>query len=368
MTNVAILGAGQIGRAAYKIITDLREYSKGKTYINIDAFVVDVSHENISKLAYGSHFMADLYTCTVEELTKLLVDSNTTHVINALPFFLNEKVATAACAAKCSYIDFTEDDSAADRVQEIYKDSNLDCAVKCGLAPGFVNYIGYDLVNMITFPESLTVSVGALPRAVSIDANHPEQSYNLTWSVDGLVNEYIRPCRVKENGMEREITPLSKQVKVIIDGTEYEGAHTSGGVGSLIRDLKDVPNIHYMTLRYPGHYEYIRSVLKATKGDFEKMKQIFLDKFPFTNDDVIVVYSTATGKSADNVSLRMSYSNKFYGVDGMTGIQVTTAGSAVAILELMLTGKLKGIVNHSTVKLSDFTSTEAYGNYYKTSK
>ena len=64
----------------------------------------------------------------------------------------------------------------------------------------------------------------------------------------------------------------------------------------------------------------------------------------------------------------MGYSNRFFGVDGLTGIQSTTAGSGVAVLELMLEGKLQGIVNHDTVDLIDFTNTRAFRKYYKTAK
>ncbi len=95
---------------------------------------------------------------------------------------------------------------------------------------------------------------------------------------------------------------------------------------------------------------------------------MFLEKFPFTDDDVIVVYATATGTDATGAQVRRAYSNRFYGVDGFTGIQATTAGSGVAMLELMLAGKVEGLVNHDTVSLAKFTSTTAFGKYYKTSK
>jgi saccharopine dehydrogenase-like NADP-dependent oxidoreductase len=366
MTKVAILGAGQVGRAVYKIITDLREDSD--TYSGIDAFVVDSSEDNIHKLVYGSHYVVDLTASTQEEITKLLVDGRVTHVINALPFVFNVKVASAAAAANCSYIDFTEDDVMADKVQEIFRGSNLNCAVKCGLAPGFINYVGYDLVGKMDTPDSLLISVGALPRTVSYDRAHPENSYNLTWSVDGLVNEYIRPCRIRKNGEEMEVAALGGLVKVVLDGTEYEAAYTSGGIGSLARDLTNVPNVHYMTLRYPGHYKYIRGIVQDNHSNFDTIKNIFAKTFPFTDDDVIVVYANAQGKDKDGVPVRRSYSNKFYGVNGLTGIQSTTAGSGVAMLELMLEGKMTGIVDHSTVSLKDFTDTAAFEKYYKTCK
>lgn len=365
MTKVAILGAGQIGRAVYKIVTTLREESD--TYTDIDAFVVDSSQDSIKELIYGSHYVMDLENCNVEDLVKLLTDQKVTHVINALPFFLNEKVATAVSLASCHYIDFTEDDKMADKVQEIFKGKGLHCAVKCGLAPGFINYIGYDLVSKIDSSSSLMISVGALPRTVSYAENKPEQSYNLTWSVDGLVNEYIRPCRIRKNGLEQEVTSLGGLSRVILDGTEYEAAYTSGGVGSLVQELTEVPNVCYMTLRYPGHYRYVRGIIQDKLNNFEEIKKVFLDKFPFTDDDVIVVYADLKGKHKGQ-SVRRSYYNKFYGVDGLTGIQSTTAGSGVAVLELMFTGKINGLINHSTVSLNDFMETKAFKRYYKTGK
>lgn len=369
-TKVAILGAGQIGRAVYKIITNLRSLAESSesVYYDISAFVIDSSHENILKLKYGNHVAVDIASSTSDEIAKILLDSKATHVINALPFIFNEKVAQASLSAKCSYIDFTEDDVMADAVQAIYKDSGLSCAVKCGLAPGFINYIGYSLVEKINNPNSLMISVGALPRSVSFDRSHPEQSYNLTWSIDGLVNEYIRPCRVRKQGKEMEVPALGGTITVIIDGMEYEAAYTSGGVGSLVKDLTNVPNVQYMTLRYPGHYKYVREVVQENHGDFEKIKQVFSKTFSYTDDDVIVVYANALGKDSNGMPVRKSYSNKFYGVDDLTGIQATTASSGVAMLEMMLEGTVGGIIDHSKINLQKFTSTQAVSRYYRTTK
>lgn len=368
-TRVAILGAGQIGRAVYKILsglTLLREDNEAMPFSNVDAFVIDASQDSIQSLVYGSHIVVDLTLSSVEDITQILKDQKVTHVINALPFNLNEKAATAAVAANCSYIDFTEDDVMADKVQKLFTGSTLNCAVKCGLAPGFINYIGYDLVSKMDTPDSLLISVGALPRNVSYDMSHPENSYNLTWSVDGLVNEYIRPCRIRRDGELKEVPALGSIMKVVLDGIEYEAAHTSGGVGNLARDLINVPNVAYMTLRYPGHYRYVREVVQESHGKFDKIKKIFKQKFPFTDDDVIIVYANATGKDKAGNSVRRSYANKFYGVDGMTGIQSTTASAGVAVLELMLGGKVSGIVNQTDVSLADFTNTHAFKAFYST--
>lgn len=362
MKNIVVFGAGQIGKAVHKIIKDIYNFE------GVLSILVDSNTENLELTDPVNNVLLNLNDATHDEIVKLLKDKKAECVINALPFILNEKIALAALDANCSYIDFTEDDVMADKVQKIYKDSNLVCAVKCGLAPGFINYVGYKLVEKIETPRSLMISVGALPRTASYDKAHPEHSYNLTWSVDGLVNEYIRPCRIKKSGEVIEVPALRELVTVVLDGIEYEAAHTSGGIGSLIHDLGNVPNIAYMTLRYPGHYRYVRSIVQDNLGNFDKIKKIFSDTFPYTDEDVIVVYANALGKNENGQPVRRSYYNKFYGVNGLTGIQSTTAGSGVAILELIISGKMNKIVNHSAVALADFIDTRAFKKYYNTGK
>lgn len=360
MVKVAIFGAGHIGSAVQQIIALLKDYVlSNDPYYEVETFIIDSSPDWDCQL--------DVSAASIEDVAEMLRAQGTTHVINALPFSLVKKVAEASVAAKCHYIDFTEDDIMADAVQELYRGTGLTCAVKCGLAPGFINYIGYHLVGQVSNPKSLMISVGALPRTVSYDYNHPEHSYNLTWSVDGLVNEYLQPCRIRKDGVETTIEPLNGLTKVIIDGTEYEAAYTSGGIGSLVRELTNVPNVCYMTLRYPEHYRYVRSVIQDNLGNFDKIKQVFLNNFPSTDDDVIVVYASVLG-SENGRPVRKSYTNKFYGVDRLSGIQATTAGSGVAILELILTGKAAGIIDHSSISLKDFVSTKAFNKCYKTAK
>ena len=362
--RIAIFGAGHIGKAFYQMMGDVFGYNP-----TLPSFVVDSNPHNDFQIHFSDYVQLDVNTSTKESISDLLISRGAKYVINALPFFLNERLAWAAREAKCHYIDFTEDDIQADLVQKIYLASKekLTCAVKCGLAPGFVNYIGHDLVNQIYSPETLTVCVGALPRIIAYNDKNPENSYNLTWSIDGLVNQYIRPCRVKRNGHIDSVKPLGNQTKVIIDGLEYEAAWTSGGVGNLVDELS-IPNIQYMTLRYPGHFDYIRRVLQITGNDFEKTKTFFKEAFPRTNDDVIVVYAECIGKDQEGNLIRRGYSDKFYGIHQFTAIQSTTAGAGLAILEMILENKISGIVNHSDVRIHNFDNTRSYKQFYHRSK
>src|ERR1700761_8055418 len=58
-------------------------------------------------------------------------------------------------------------------------------------------------------------------------------SYNLTWSTEGLINEYCEPCEAIVNGQRRETTALEELESFALDGVAYEAFNTSGGLGSL---------------------------------------------------------------------------------------------------------------------------------------
>jgi saccharopine dehydrogenase-like NADP-dependent oxidoreductase len=346
MTKVIILGAGQIGRAAYNLTVNLQKclvecWDKVQT----DDFVRVFDIENI----------------TAQDL----IDAEATHIINALPFYLNEKIAIAAAIAGCHYIDFTEDDVMADKVQNIYRNyPKLSCAVKCGLAPGFINYVGHNLAKKFDTIEKLMISVGALPRNVNWIPGEAWNNYNLSWSIDGLVNEYIRPCRVKLDGEEEEIPALSHIETVYCDGVVYEAAFTSGGIGSLIKELPNAQNVFYKTLRYPGHYHWVINVVSSLDREFDKIKEVFTAAFPVnTTDDVIAVYAEAKGYK-NGVYRRETFARHFVGAEGLSAIQSTTAGGGVSILTLMLEGKLKGIINHADVSFDDFMNTNTFKNTY----
>lgn len=349
--NVVILGAGQIGQAVNVLVQRL-----GFSVTLWD----QVNAANVS-------IVMDFATVDLTELVDTLLGVGATHVINCLPFNLNEKVAKAAGGAGANYIDFTEDDMMADRVQAIYAiHPELTCAVKCGLAPGYINYVGRHLSEQVAKAESLMICVGALPRHVN--GTSATQTYNLSWSVDGLVNEYIRPCRVRMNGKETQIPALTGLEQVLIDGVPYEAAFTSGGIGSLAKDLKHIPNVCYKTLRYPGHYVYVEEAVKRNHSDFDRIKAEFLKTFPLnTTGDVIVTYAECKGRDANGRYVRHVEATRFTGVDGLSAIQSTTAGGGVGILELMLMQptKYRGIINHSDINIFDFMNTKTVKYAYK---
>lgn len=372
--KVIILGSGQIGSAVHALISRKNRtratatilahtFMDGPSVLNgVDVEIWD------SRLTPISSMVIDFSTVSANSIATALRAAGATHVVNALPSSLNEKVAQGAVWAGCHYIDFTEDASAAEAVRQLYSHTKLSCAPSCGLAPGFVNYLGHSLSSKIEHPEKLMICAGALPKNVCYShgggALSAAGNYALSYSVDGLVNRYIKPCKVRIQGIERPATSLLALDHVLLNGVEYEAAFTSGGVGSLIEDLPHIPNIYFKTLRYPGHYAYVLDVVNRHDGDHESIKKEFLQVFPFCTDDIIVVYGECTGTSSSSQLRKETFAAKFYGAQGLSAVQSTTAGAGVAVLELMLKNKLSGIVNHADVSLSEFMNTEIYSQTY----
>ena len=96
--------------------------------------------------------------------------------------------------------------------------------------------------------------VGALPQFPTNALR-----YNLTWSTDGLINEYCNFCEVIHDGRRLEVLPLEGLEHFSLDGVRYEAFNTSGGLGTLCETLAGrVRTLNYKTVRYNGHRELMQ--------------------------------------------------------------------------------------------------------------
>ena len=88
-------------------------------------------------------------------------------------------------------------------------------------------------VKVLDEIENVKLRVGALPE-------NPTNAlkYNLTWSTDGLINEYGNPCEAIVKGKLKLLQPLEGYERLIIEGVEFEAFNTSGGLGTLARSME----------------------------------------------------------------------------------------------------------------------------------
>ncbi len=160
----------------------------------------------------------------------------------ALPSRFGLTVTRAAIAARRPLVDiafFEDDPFALDREA---KRAGIPVVNDCGLSPGISNLI-------IGF-------IGGRPREVEIRvggiAADAKRDYVITWSVDDLIEEFIRPARIRRGGRLVTVPALSGIEKVKVPGVGELEAFYTDGVRTLLRTCP-APNIAEKTMRWPGH-------------------------------------------------------------------------------------------------------------------
>ena len=358
MNRIAIVGAGKIGH----MIADLLRHSG-----DYQVAVIDKSTEQLDRIKAASD---------VECLAIDVNDPNAVAaalrgrfaVLSAAPFQVTGKIAEAAAMAGVHYLDLTEDVANTKRVRALAATAKTAFIPQCGLAPGFITIVGYDLAKNFDQLQDVRLRVGALPQYPSNALN-----YNLTWSTDGVINEYCEPCEEISNGELVNAPPLEEREEFSLDGVTYEAFNTSGGVGTLCETLRGkVQNLNYRTIRYPGHAAIMKALLQdlRLRERRDVLKDIFEHALPTTLQDVVIVFVTVTGMKKGGL-VQETYANKVYGqkINGVarSAIQLTTAAGICGVLDLLAERRLpqQGFVRQEDVSLDDFLKNR-FGKVYAT--
>lgn len=341
---VTLLGAGHIGFAMALLLQHAGDY---------DILVVDRDPVRLGEVA------------ALGVATQLATDDASLQaairgrfaVLNALPFHRAVPVATLCAAAGVHYFDLTEDVASTQAIRALAASARSVLMPQCGLAPGFIGIVGNDLAGRFDTLHTLRMRVGALPR-------YPQGAlrYNLTWSTEGLINEYCNPCEAIVDGVRTTVPALEGLETFALDGVEYEAFNTSGGLGTLTETLAGkARQVDYQSIRYPGH----NAILKLLLNDLrlrerrDLLKDILETAIPTTDQDVIVVFATASGLKGGRL-VQDSYSARIVGTQvaghTLSAIQLTTAAGICAALDLVAQGRLpqQGFVGQEAVALPDF--------------
>ncbi|WFU45259.1 saccharopine dehydrogenase family protein [Bradyrhizobium sp. CB82] len=356
MKEVLVLGAGKIGVAIATMLADTGDYK---------VTIVDCSGEHLASIDCHPAISSVMFDVT-NQATLVAALNGKFAVLSAAPFHLTTQVAEAALEADAHYLDLTEDVAATNKVAALARNANRAFIPQCGLAPGFISIVANDLASRFDSLDSVRMRVGALPQYPSNALN-----YNLTWSTEGLINEYIEPCEAIVEGKLVNVPAMEEREELSLDGVTYEAFNTSGGLGTLARTLEGkVRTMNYRTIRYPGHQAIIKALLNDLnlKNRRDMLKDVFENALPATMQDVVVIFVTVCGWR-DARYVQETYANKVYpGVVAgrkLSAIQSTTAAGISTILDLLAQERLaaKGFVRQEEIALSEFLSNR-FGQVY----
>jgi len=371
--TILIAGAGGIGQASAIILADYKA-------LDCTIYIGDRDLSIAQNISDQINTRTSTDTCQpfqfpesgeTQELLNILEQSDI--ILDCLPGSQAPRLAGYASKYNCHYANLTEYVKETEMVTAIANESQTGFVLQTGLAPGYINILAHHLFQKFTAThnvdqvDTIEMKVGALSK----HAQSPH-FYAFTWSPIGVATEYVKNALVVEDFETRTIPSLSGTETILIDGIAYEDDFTSGGAADLPVALAGkTRNLRYKTLRFPGHYQWVKKILAEAPQGMDKVEYLnktMLDNIPAVEDDTVVVYASVRG--ADNHgtlrAMEKSIIVKPSEIMGfrLRAIQTTTAAPLCQAAIMLLDGKLKGPVFQSEINAHAFLNGDIVAGIY----
>ncbi len=206
----------------------------------------------------------------------------------------------------------------------------------CGFAPGLSNMLAYRLYKKYAEDE-IEIIVGGLPE-------NPVEPFlhSVTWSVEGLIDEYTRKASVISNYRIKSVDPLGEIGSISIEGYGDFEYFTSDGLRTLLSTVK-VRNLSEKTLRVKGHLERMKfleemgyfSDENVGRTSARKISEHVFGKFRSAGHDVCILL--VRSGDASKHSLLVARGN-----ESRTAMSMLTGIPAASVSRLVVEGKITG--------------------------
>jgi saccharopine dehydrogenase-like NADP-dependent oxidoreductase len=244
--QIAILGAGMVGRT---MAIDLA------TNYSVTSF--DVSEQSLQLLTQKNKTVTTVKTdlSDYNNYSSLLKDFD--FVISAVPGFMGYKTLEAIINSNKNVVDISFFPEDALQLNALAKQKNVTAIVDCGVAPGMSNLIlGY--YNERLKIDSFECMVGGLPKK-----RVKPFEYKAPFSPIDVLEEYTRPARYVENGNIVIKPALSDPELIDFNKVGTLESFNTDGLRSILFTMSHIPNMKEKTLRYPGHIDLMKGLIKA---------------------------------------------------------------------------------------------------------
>lgn len=250
--TIAVLGAGMVGRA---IALDLAK-DHTVTSFDLSSINLELLNERNPDIQVAAADLSD-YNNYADLLSPFDL------VVTAVPGFMGYKTLEAVINAGKNVVDISFFSEDALQLDKLAKEKNVTAITDCGVAPGVSNFI-IGRYNEELKIETFECYVGGLPKE-----RKPPFQYKAPFSPVDVIQEYIRPARLVENGEIVTKPAMSDSEIMRFDEVGELEAFNTDGLRSLIYTMSHIPDMKEKTLRYPGHIDLIIALQQA--GFFDTM-------------------------------------------------------------------------------------------------
>jgi lysine 6-dehydrogenase len=269
--KLLVIGSGMMGSAAAYDMARQGQVDSVTLADNDFKRAKDVA-DRVNRISGGKKVRAVALDASKEKEAERLMKGHD-GALSAVPYRLNLGLAKAAISAGCHFADLGGNNTVVRQELALAKQAEkrgIGIAPDCGLSPGMASILGGELVRRLDGrADALKLYVGGLP-----ERPMPPFHYQLVFSVEGLINEYVEPARILRKGKLITIDPLTEPEEFHMDGfSPLVAFQTSGGTSTLPETFEGkVGECFEKTLRYPGHYDLLCELNNLGLFSSEKMR------------------------------------------------------------------------------------------------
>ncbi len=298
-----VIGAGMMGSAA--------AYDLATANPNDEIVLADINLQTATNAAKNIGRNVKPLRLDVNSNTDLLTAiKGSNAVISAVSYSVNYQITKAAIQARVHMCDLGGNNDVVQKQLSLNasaQESGITIVPNSGLAPGLINILAMSGTKEFDELDSIHLRVGGLPQHP-----RPPLNYQVVFSVEGLINEYVEKATVIHDGKLLQIDPMSDLEEIAFPEpfATMEAFNTSGGLSTLTKLLDGkVKNLDYKTIRYKGHCEKFKTLLDlgfATSepvmvgGSVKTNREFFADllrkKLDYGDKDVVLARATITGR------------------------------------------------------------------------
>jgi lysine 6-dehydrogenase len=347
--KILVLGAGRMGHGA---AFDLIYNSPAVEAVTIADFDLTKAEQVASQINHPKLQAKQTDVSNYTDVISLMRGHDA--AISCVNYWYNLELSKAAIETGTNFCDLGGNNYVVDEQLALdaeAKKANINIIPDCGLAPGMVSVLAMHGANRFEILDEIHIRVGGLPQNPK-----PPLDYQLVFSVEGLINEYVETARVIRNGKITEVDSMTELESLAFENfPALEAFQTSGGTSTLPDTFfGKIKELDYKTIRYAGHCEKFKTMIdlglcssEETNIDGIKIKprQVFGEllqrNLPADEPDYVLIRLEFVG-TEDGARKRLRYDivDEYDRKTNLSAMMRTTAFPASIIAQMMAKGEV----------------------------